>query len=98
MPPKVERYRSKAWLRSVASLPCVWCWREGQTQAAHMNEGKGLSLKTDDCFTAALCVTCHHELDQGSRMDRAERREMWRVAFLETIRQMALRGLLEPKP
>ena len=95
---KAQRYESEAWRRAVASLPCVWCWREGETQAAHRNEGKGMSMKTDDCFTAALCVACHRELDQGSKMDRSERRELWRVAFTETIRQMALRGLLVPKP
>lgn len=41
------------------------CFREGRTQAAHRNQGKGMSIKTDDCFTAALCVECHAEIDQG---------------------------------
>ena len=96
--PKRPRYRSEAWRRAVASLPCVWCWKEGETQAAHKNEGKSMGSKTDDCFTTALCVDCHRELDQGKSMDRAERREMWRTAFEATILELALRGLLVPKP
>ena len=45
---KEPTHRSTAWLKAVASLPCVLCYREGMTQAAHRNEGKGMALKTHD--------------------------------------------------
>jgi hypothetical protein len=92
---KQPTYRSKAWLQAVASLPCVQCGIEGKTQAAHRNQGKGLSLKTDDCFTAALCVDCHSAIDQGGMMTRQERRERMDTAILMTLRQLAIGGKLK---
>lgn len=89
---KQPTHRSKAWLQAVASLPCVQCFREGQTQAAHRNQGKGMGMKTDDCFTAALCVDCHREIDQGGMMSRQERRERMDTAILMTLRELVLRG------
>ena len=94
---KPKPYRSEAWLRAVASLPCVLCWREGMTQAAHRNQGKGMGTKTDDCFTAALCAPCHAEIDQGKTMTRQERRERMDLAILETLRLLAVRGLVRAK-
>lgn len=39
-------YRSKKWLASVGQIEqCVLCGRWG-TQVAHMNEGKGMGMKT----------------------------------------------------
>ena len=94
---KTRAYRSKRWLQAVASLHCVQCFREGQTQAAHRNQGKGMGIKTDDCFTAALCQECHADIDQGSSMTRQERRERMDSAILMTLRELALRGLVGPK-
>ena len=91
---KHEPYRSQRWLRAVASLPCVRCWREGQTQAAHRNEGKGMATKTDDMLTAALCVECHQAIDSGSVMTREERRREMDRAIIETLRQLVLAGKL----
>lgn len=92
---KDSPYRSKAWLQAVASLPCVICLREGATQAAHRNVGKGMGMKTDDCFTAALCVDCHSEIDQGGMMSRQERRERMDTAILMTYRAMVKAGKLK---
>ena len=93
---KTPTYRSEAWLRAVASLPCVSCGTEGQTQAAHRNEGKGMSKKTDDCLTAALCVTCHSAIDQGKDLTREERRSVMDFAILMTLVQLAKNGLVRP--
>jgi hypothetical protein len=90
-------YRSKAWLAAVASLPCVLCGREGETQAAHRNQGKGMGLKTDDCLTAALCQGCHADIDQGKAWSRTERRERLDGAILMTLAELARRGLIGPK-
>lgn len=91
---KDNRHESEAWRRAVAALPCVLCHREGQTQAAHRNEGKGMGLKTDDALTAALCTTCHSAIDQGPDFSRDERRRRLDVAILLTIRALARAGKL----
>jgi len=73
------------------------CFREGSTQAAHRNVGKGMGMKTDDCFTAALCVDCHAEIDQGAALTRQERRDRLDQAILMTVRQLAVDGRLAIK-
>jgi len=92
--PKAERWESVPWRRAVASLPCVLCGREGDTQAAHRNEGKGMALKTDDSLTAALCTGCHTEIDQGAHLTREQRRERMDRAILLTVQALARAGRL----
>lgn len=92
--PKDAPWRSEGWRRAVASLACVRCGRQGQTQAAHRNEGKGMGSKVDDSLTAALCGPCHSEIDQGGKLTRDERRAELDRAILETVRQMARQGLV----
>ena len=96
--PKHVRHESIAWRRAVASLPCVLCGREGQTQCAHRNEGKGMGLKTDDFLTAALCPTCHVAIDQGPDLLRNERRSLMDSAILLTISALARAGKLRISP
>lgn len=91
---KEHTYRSEAWLKAVRPLHCMRCFKEGRTQAAHRNQGKGMAIKADDCLTAALCVECHAEIDSGKDMTRAERREAMDVAILMTIRALAMKGVL----
>lgn len=88
---KEDYFRSKPWLRAAASIPCVQCGAEG-TQAAHRNEGKGMGLKVDDCLVAALCPTCHTEIDQGGILTRAERRERLDKAILQTLVELCRQG------
>lgn len=94
--PKQARHRSDKWLRAVASLDCVICDKEG-TQAAHRNEGKGMALKVDDCLTAALCPSCHTDLDQGKELTREQRRELMDRAILDTLVQLARNGKVSIK-
>lgn len=93
---KQDTHRSKPWLRAVASIPCVLCGSE-DVQAAHRNEGKGMGLKVDDCWTAALCIKHHTEIDQGKTMSREEKRELMDRAILLTIQQLARQGKVVPK-
>ncbi len=76
MIPKLNRWRSPAHRRNVASLACVACGVPGMTQAAHRNEGKGMALKSCDSQMMALCVDCHREIDQGGKIDKETRRAM----------------------
>ena len=91
--PKEVRFSSEAWIRAVASIPCVFCG--APSQAAHRNEGKGTGWKTDDCLVAALCPPEHAEIDQGKSMDRDEKRARLDQAIVLTLRELARRGWLK---
>lgn len=92
---KPVTYRSEAWRRAVASLPCVHCGREGQTQAAHPNHiGKGMGIKASDSWCCPLCVDCHAEFDQGRRWTKEEKRTLMERWIIETINELAVRGLI----
>lgn len=91
---KTERWESVPWRKAVADLPCVLCGKVGETQCAHRNEGKGMGMKTDDCLTAALCVACHSEIDQGPGLTRDQRRERLDRAILMTVQALARAGRL----
>ncbi len=93
---KTQTFRSEKWRRAVASLPCACCLKEGESQAAHRNEGKGMGLKTSDAFTIPLCPACHREFDQGSRWTRERKREMFDAWLISTIDKLAREGLVKP--
>jgi hypothetical protein len=50
-----------------------------------MRDGKGRSLKAHDYRIAAMCFTCHTELDQGKNLSKEERVNMWEAAHRKTI-------------
>lgn len=88
-------YRSRKWLAAVGQLDqCVLCGAWG-IQVAHRNEGRGMGQKNDHSLTAALCPTCHHEIDNGSHLSREERRERMDRAIVLTLRELTRRGLVE---
>jgi len=94
--PKYNYFRSKKHLMNVADLPCQNCYIEGQTQAAHSNwaeHGKGRGIKASDEYTAALCQTCHTELDQGSHLSKDQRRQMWNRAYEKTKERLKEQNL-----
>jgi len=91
MIPKFKYFRSKKHLKNVASLACQRCGLEGSTQAAHSNRlihGKGRGVKASDEYTAALCIRCHFILDQGSKLTKEERVDMWEKAHRKTIERL----------
>lgn len=91
--PKADNFRSEAWRRAVASLPCVVCFREGESQAAHVNHiGKGMGLKAPDCWTFPACPECHREFDQGKGYTKEQRRELAERWTLLTLHELAKRG------
>lgn len=93
-------YRSKKLLEAARLLPCQHCGVDnGTVVAAHSNQlrdGKGRGLKAHDYRIASLCFTCHADLDQGSRMSKQERVEMWEEAHRKTIGLFFERGLISP--
>jgi hypothetical protein len=90
---KESAFRSENWRRAVASLPCCRCFKEGPSQAAHVNHrGKGLGLKAPDCWTFPLCPECHREFDQGATMTKQEKRDMADEWVLWTVHALAKAG------
>ncbi|AOZ06785.1 DUF1364 family protein [Cupriavidus malaysiensis] len=92
-------FRSQRLLEAVRSFPCQHCnSQDGTVVAAHSNQlrdGKGRGIKAHDYRIAALCYTCHAELDQGRRMTRVEREQMWEAAHRKTIGRLFECGILE---
>ncbi len=85
--PKDAPIRSEPYRRLVASLPCDRCKVEGYSQAAHSDQGKGLSIKACDLTCYPLCgprpdvmvfglyAGCHWVVGTSGTLSREERRE-----------------------
>jgi hypothetical protein len=95
-------YRNRKLLDLARELPCQHCGvSDGTVVAAHSNQlrdGKGRGLKAHDYRIASLCFTCHAELDQGSKMSKQERIEMWEEAHRKTIGLLFERELIVVPP
>jgi len=77
-------YRNRKFLDLAHGMPCMHCGQGEASEPAHSNwseHGKGMSIKAHDVYWAALCHTCHAYLDQGGKMTRDERKELWRKAY-----------------
>lgn len=93
---KRDTFRSVAWRKAVASLPCIHCGREEYIQAAHVNHReKGMGIKAPDCWTVPLCAVCHAEFDQGKSYTKQQRRELMDEWVILTIRDLAEKGLVK---
>jgi len=81
-------YRNKKLLEIVRESPCQLCGAEdGTVVAAHSNQlrdGKGRSIKAHDYRIAALCYTCHADIDQG-KMSREDKQDLWEMAHRKTV-------------
>jgi cytochrome c553 len=53
-----------------------------------LRDGKGTSIKAHDYRVAAMCVSCHHSIDNGNNLSKDERREIWELAHRLTIGYM----------
>jgi hypothetical protein len=82
-------YRNRKLLDVIRESPCQACGRaDGTIVAAHSNQlrdGKGRGIKAHDYRIAALCHSCHSEIDQGAKLSKAERIETWEEAHRRTI-------------
>jgi hypothetical protein len=94
-------YRNKKLLEYARKLPCQHCGiDDGTVVAAHSNQlkdGKGRGLKASDYRIASLCYTCHTEIDQGKRLNKSERIQMFEDAHRSTIGEFFERGFLNVK-
>lgn len=84
----------RKWFAATASVEsCVLCKRFG-VQVAHSNQDRGMSQKSAAWLTAALCPECHHEIDNGKHMERAERRALMDRAIVLTHDALIRNGRL----
>lgn len=84
--------KNRKWLAAVGSLEsCVLCGTYG-IQVAHRNEGRGKGQKSADHLTAALCPTCHHEIDNGHHLLLDERRAEMDRAIVLTLDRLVKAG------
>ncbi|TPG50172.1 hypothetical protein EAH75_01355 [Rhodanobacter glycinis] len=84
----------RKWFQAVASLEtCSLCGKWG-VQVAHSNIDRGMSQKSACHMTAALCPECHHEIDNGHLLDRAERRAQMDRAIVLTHSRLIDAGQL----
>lgn len=94
-------YRNKQLLELVRQFPCQNCKiQDGTVVAAHSNQlrdGKGKGIKAHDYRIASLCFKCHAELDQGAKMSKVERVELWEEAHRKTIALLFESGFLYTK-
>ena len=94
-------YRNKKLLEYARKLPCQHCGiDDGTVVAAHSNQlkdGKGRGLKASDYRIASLCYTCHTEIDQGKRLNKADRVQMFEDSHRSTIGEFFERGYLDVK-
>ena len=94
-------YRNKKLLEIVRQSPCQHCGKsDGTVVAAHSNQlrdGKGRGLKSHDYRIAALCYSCHSQLDQGTKMDKSARVEFFEDAHRNTVGWLFEYGHLEVK-
>ena len=92
-------YRNKKLLEIARQFPCQNCGiQDGTVVAAHSNQlrdGKGKGIKAHDYRIAALCYKCHMELDQGSKLSKQERIELWEEAHRKTIGELFELGYLQ---
>jgi hypothetical protein len=104
---KQRPVRSPAYLRAVASLPCCNCDRDGASQAAHLNRGKGMAIKASDNHTFPLCATvggkqgCHEMYDQyklGDKHASAEMGQAWAQQTYNTIKRAGQLPMNVPAP
>jgi hypothetical protein len=41
-----------------------------------------------------MCFSCHHDIDQGNKLSKEERKELWEQAHEKTIAELFERGWL----
>ena len=82
-------YRNPRILALAQDHSCQACGQDNQTTvAAHSNSqahGKGLGIKSHDCFVGFCCSDCHYFIDFSPRADRSTRESLWQIAHTNSI-------------
>lgn len=86
------RFESPALLRLARQVPCQFTFPHKcspETMACHSNGlswGKGVGLKSHDCFFASGCFNAHDAIDNklNKTLSQDERQYYWLEAFIST--------------
>lgn len=94
----VKRWRNKSAgpgdeLSSPQSLCIIACISFFSTT---VNKHRVVMLKTDNCATATFCPVCHYETDNGSHLEKVERRRLMSKVIVFTGIEPARCGLITP--
>ena len=91
-------HRNKKLLIKLRYLPCRCGGAvDGTICAAHRNQGKVMGLKNSDALVASLCFNCHTELDNGPKLSKQERRDLWNEAYVRTMQYLIENEILTLK-
>jgi hypothetical protein len=94
--PKFAYVRDLRFRAMCQAMECQLCGSHSGVTWAHSNQaihGKGRGIKASDQFVAALCHSCHHEIDQGHCWSREFKVSAWNRAHAQTVREAMKRGL-----
>lgn len=97
-------HRDRQLLDLAYEFPCMLRFdgcQGGPGEPAHANWpifGKGLGMKSHDCFHVPACRACHQALDQGSKLEREDRRMAWLRAYAEYNAALWKRGYVIVNP
>ena len=94
--PKENAIVSEAYRKVVRGLACMRCNWPPRSQFCHSDEGKGMSLKTDDRRGWAGCAICHYLVGTSGTFPKAERRAL-DAEYSAKTRAEVLRLNLWPK-
>jgi very-short-patch-repair endonuclease len=105
---KEDAVRSPTYLANVRRLLCANCGLEGMSEAAHVNRGKGMSIKAPDNHTMPLCsfrrgskADCHGRYDLyqlGDKHQSADMGEAWALNTYDTLKRMRMVPMGVPRP
>ncbi|WP_254601823.1 nuclease domain-containing protein [Cupriavidus taiwanensis] len=56
-----------------------------------LKHGKGGAIKAQDLYTVPGCAWCHHQIDQGNRLTKEERRAYWDDAYRRWVPVRAIK-------
>lgn len=94
-------YRSPKLLKAARDQSCAICGSVGTTVPAHANSvalGKGTGIKAPDFYHAHMCQVCHDLYDgRRGKLTKAEKEEMWIMAYLRTVKRWFENGVVVVK-
>ena len=99
-------YRNKKLLEGARGEECtmhskVCNYNPETTVAAHspfMSGGRGMGLKSSDCFVAYLCSACHDLVDGRNNVDKLSwewRETLFYRAMMKTWERILEKGILK---
>lgn len=90
--PRRPRIQDRSHLAFIRQLPCVACFIEGRTEAAHIRFGDpewdkretGMAEKPDDKWSAPLCNLCHR--DGQDAQHKSGERDWWAARSIDPLK------------